>query len=327
MISIYDGLSLITTFIISWLSTYWLASHRSPLRILDKPNKRSLHDKLIPRIGGVATLLSIMVGWILIGFARGLPGFLSIALFPLVIVGLISFLDDQRGISPFVRLLAQGVAAAWLVLHIPGEWLLLVGVWFAVVWMINLYNFMDGIDGLAGGMAIIGFGALGLIAWLNGHQLYSIYAWVVMAAASGFMVLNFPPARIFMGDIGSASLGLLVSIFWLWGVQEKVFSFWTPLLIFSPFIVDATVTLLRRAYCGERVWEAHCSHYYQYLVQLGLGHRKTVLLEYTLMLISAAVAILLNDTDDILVAAGGFCVLTVLYFVFVCGAAYYERVR
>lgn len=322
-----DGLLVIATLAISWLSTRWLASHRNSLRILDQPNGRSLHDEPTPRGGGVAILLSLLVGWTWLGFVRGAPEIIVNASVPLVIVGGISLLDDWRGATPLFRLLAQGAAAAWLVLLLPGEWLILVGVWFAIVWMVNLYNFMDGIDGLAGGMAIIGFGTLGLIAWINGHQLYSIYAWVVAAAASGFLVLNFPPAKIFMGDVGSASLGLLVSIFWLWGVQDKVFSIWIPLLIFSPFIVDATVTLLRRGYYGERVWEAHCSHYYQYLVQLGWGHRKTVLLEYVLMLVGAAIAFLLNNANDSLVTAGGFCMLIVLYLACGYGVAYYARAR
>ena len=108
---------------------------------------------------------------------------------------------------------------------------------------------------------------------------------IVVAGVAGFILFNFPPAKIFMGDSGASTLGFLVAAYSLWASVEGLFPIWVALLVFSPFIVDATVTLLRRALAGERVWEAHKSHFYQRLVQLGWGHKKTVLHGYLLMVL------------------------------------------
>jgi UDP-N-acetylmuramyl pentapeptide phosphotransferase/UDP-N-acetylglucosamine-1-phosphate transferase len=126
---------------------------------------------------------------------------------------------------------------------------------------------------------------------MAGHDLFLIVNLIVAAASAGFLFFNFPPARIFMGDIGSSTLGLLAATLSLWGARDGVFPFWIVLLVFSPFIVDATVTLVRRLFRGEKVWQAHKSHYYQKLVQAGWGHRRTVLLEYGIMLGCAITAV------------------------------------
>ena len=161
----------------------------------------------------------------------------------------------------------------------------------SVVWILNLYNFMDGMDGFAGGMSMFGFSAYAVLGWWGGNEIFALLSMVVAAAAGGFLLVNFPPARIFMGDTGSSLLGFFAASFALWADRQGLFPLWVAVLIFSPFIVDATVTLIRRALKGERVWQAHKSHYYQRLVQLGWGHKKTVLWEYTLMAISGASAI------------------------------------
>ncbi len=149
--------------------------------------------------------------------------------------------------------------------------------------MTNLYNFMDGSDGLAGGMALFGFGFYAAAAWLAGDPALLAISATVSAAAAGFLWFNFPPARIFMGDVGSVPIGFMAGAVGLAGWANGAWAPWFPVLVFSPFIVDATVTLLRRALRGERVWRAHREHYYQRMVQLGLGHRNTALLWYALM--------------------------------------------
>ncbi len=159
-----------------------------------------------------------------------------------------------------------------------------------VIWMINLYNFMDGMDGFAGGMAVIGFSTLAWLGWADSG--FATFCMIVAAASAGFLVHNFPPAKIFLGDTGSTALGFLAAACSLWGAKDGLFPFWVAILVFSPFIVDATVTLLRRLLRREKVWEAHRTHYYQRLVLLGWGHRGTVLLEYALMLVCAGSAVL-----------------------------------
>ena len=205
-----------------------------------------------------------------------------------------------------MRLLAHALAAALLLgaglrlnmIELPGL-LLILPSWLAIllslvfiVWMINLYNFMDGMDGFAGGMAVIGFSSFAILGWLAGNTSFTQISLLLAGAAAGFLWFNFPPARIFLGDTGSSVLGFLVAALSLWGNRDGLFPLWAAVLIFSPFIVDATITLLRRMLKGEKIWLPHKTHYYQRLVQLGWGHRKTVLLEYALMLACSFSALL-----------------------------------
>ena len=300
-------LGAVLAFIIALLLSYHLAVHSHSLQVLDYPNSRSLHQQPIPRIGGLAILGGIFAGilsLLLLGSAKLLMQSAFLMLAGLVPLVLVSFQDDRVGVSPRGRILVHLLAAVSLLASdlIPNS-LLLPGLvltppaWVAIllsllfaVWMINLYNFMDGMDGFAGGMAMIGFSTLAYLGWVNSG--FSAFCMIVAAASAGFLVRNFPPAKIFLGDTGSTALGFLAAACSLWGAKEGLFPLWVALLIFSPFIADATVTLLRRLLRGEKVWEAHRSHYYQRLVLLGWGHRRTVLVEYALMLACAGSALL-----------------------------------
>lgn len=279
--------------------TYVLCRHTSRWRILDRPNERSLHTSPTPRTGGIAIVAAVMFAGAVALFAAG-PSNVRMAWLAVgaLSVAAISLIDDRASVSPWVRLMVHVLAAAALLrdgytltaLELPGGVLLALpmGVALAMsvlftVWMINLYNFMDGMDGFAGGMAVAGFGTLAFLGASAGFPLYAVLNAIIAAAALGFLWFNFPPARIFMGDVGSSTLGFLAAAMMLWGMQENIISFWAALLLFSPFILDATATLIRRAVRGERVWEAHKTHYYQRMVQLGWGHRKTVLIEYVLI--------------------------------------------
>jgi UDP-N-acetylmuramyl pentapeptide phosphotransferase/UDP-N-acetylglucosamine-1-phosphate transferase len=152
------------------------------------------------------------------------------------------------------------------------------------VWMTNLYNFMDGSDGLAGGMALVGFSFYGIAALLTHNMPLALLNFCIAAAAASFLYYNFHPAKVFMGDSGSIPLGFLAAAMGLWGWQQGNWAVWFPLLVFSPFIVDASITLLKRTLRGDKVTEAHREHYYQRLIQLGWGHRNVALAEYVLML-------------------------------------------
>ena len=283
-----------------------LSSLTHTLRILDHPSSRSLHIKSVPRTGGLAVLAGILIGvlvyWIAAkDFSRHAGLFLSMGLAPLAVI---SLLDDYRDIAAQWRILVHFWAAVSLLaagfapdsLNLPGltsplpSWFTILLDLLLTVWMINLYNFMDGMDGFAGGMAVIGFATL---AWLGRADTGFMGICLIVAAASaGFLAHNFPPARIFLGDIGSTTLGFLVAGCSLWGSKTGLFPLWIALLVFSPFIVDATVTLLHRLLRGDKVWEAQRGHYYQLLVLLGWGHRRTVLAEYVLMLACASSALL-----------------------------------
>ena len=265
--------------------------------MLDTPNERYLHNTPTPRSGGIAILFGIVASWSWLASHYNIPPFLYWISIAGALVALVSVVDDIMSLSPLLRLGAHGVAALILIvggLVLPWGITGIILTWFAAVWVMNLYNFMDGMDGLAGGMAAFGFGFLGLAAFMQGNDTYAFYAWSISCASLGFLALNFPPARIFMGDAGSITLGLFVAAFSLWGVQDQTFSFWFPVLVFSPFIFDATFTLLRRLVQKEKIWEAHRSHCYQQLVQIGWGHRKTLFTTYTLMILSGISALFLQ---------------------------------
>jgi UDP-N-acetylmuramyl pentapeptide phosphotransferase/UDP-N-acetylglucosamine-1-phosphate transferase len=236
----------------------------------------------------------------------------------LVVAG-ISFLDDRGEVKPIYRLGAHLAASLllalggilWTQLDLPGlHWAIPPGVDIVVTllfvgWMINLYNFMDGMDGdgmdgLAGGMAVFGFSALAVVAWPADAE-YALVNAVIAASAAGFLTRNFPPARIFLGDVGSATLGLLAASSALVGSGRGLFPLWVAWLAFSPFILDATWTLFRRLLRGERLWQAHRSHHYQRLVLAGWSHRKTLLWYCVLMAACAATAVAsveMNEADQ-----------------------------
>ncbi len=260
-------------------------------RFMDHPNERSLHETPVPKGGGLGILAGLALSMILL---PSLPNGILWATVSTLMLGGISFLDDLYQLSPIIRFLLQGILAAILltqvswptVLPVPGGpvWPTVLGFvfgWLFIVWMTNLYNFMDGMDGFAGGMTVFGFATLTLLGWLGGDEgFFALICASTAAAAAGFLWFNFPPAQLFMGDVGSASLGFLAAGLILWANGQALFPFWVGVLVFFPFIFDATITLVRRLLRGEHVWKPHRSHYYQRLVRTGWGHRKTVLWEY-----------------------------------------------
>lgn len=213
-------------------------------------------------------------------------GWLAVPLYTILVLWLRKFFGGAGGIVEGAVVLGAG-ALVYVALTgggvILSVWALLMTI-FWVIWTTNLYNFMDGMDGLAGGMTVIGYGFLSLIAWQQGLTMLAGWLLLIVAAAAGFLLHNLPPARIFMGDVGSVPLGFLTGVFAAYGVHAGHFDLWVPVLIFSPFIVDATVTLISRLLRGEKVWRPHRQHFYQRLVLAGWGHRKTVIAEYSLML-------------------------------------------
>jgi len=277
--------------------TFWFASAHSPFAIMDTPNERSLHESPTPRTGGIAMLTGLALAWGYMALSGTWPSAMNRVAVAASIVAGVSLLDDFKGLPPLPRFATHGLAAAVLVaggLTLPWSVAGNVIAWLGIVWMLNLYNFMDGMDGFAAGMSVAGFGFLGVAGWLAGAEAYAWLCWTTSAVALGFLCLNFPPARIFMGDAGSATLGLLAAAFSLWGIDERLFHWWFPFFVFAPFILDATTTLVRRLLRGERIWEAHRTHYYQRLVQAGWGHERTVLVEYALMLILGGGALLVQ---------------------------------
>jgi UDP-GlcNAc:undecaprenyl-phosphate GlcNAc-1-phosphate transferase len=286
-----NGLAVLFAFAICWSTLAGLL--RSGKRLpVDHPNTRSLHATPTPRIGGLGIMAGVLVAAACLVAAGELKTELPVLLSACALAG-VSVLDDVRDLPVAIRLLTHLMVAfaCLLALGLNG-WSLLTGT-LAVVWMTNLYNFMDGSDGLAGGMTTLGFGALALAAWLGDAVGLSLICASIAAAALAFLRFNFPPARVFMGDAGSIPLGFLAASLGILGALQHVWPWLFPLLVFSPFIVDASVTLLRRGLRGEKVWQAHRSHYYQRVVLLVASHRQLALNAYALMLADVALAFVL----------------------------------
>ncbi|RQZ26149.1 glycosyl transferase [Burkholderia sp. Bp9017] len=255
----------------------------------DIPNDRSLHTLPTPRVGGWGIVPVCVVALLALAPRLGLIAAAAAGLAAL------SLIDDRRGLPARVRFSAHLAAVVALVAVYPAAapWWLLVGVGFVMVWLTNLYNFMDGADGLAGGMALFGFGgyAVAALGGANPSPDLVVAGAAAAGAALGFLLLNFHPARLFLGDAGSIPLGFLAGALGYWGWRTDVWPIWFPALVFSPFIADASVTLSRRLLRGEKFWQAHREHYYQRMVRSGIGHRRTALCWYLIMLAGIIVAV------------------------------------
>ena len=254
--------------------------------ILDRPNARSSHDTPTPRGGGIGVIAVVLPLWIILAFVwpdaiHREPSAAGWAI-PLAALALaaISWIDDLRSLGALPRLAMQLVTALAGVMLLPGPvfqgllpaWLDAGLAAIGWIWFVNLFNFMDGIDGITGiEAASIGVGILviGLVSAAGLAPLH-LHALVVAAAAAGFLVWNWSPARIFLGDIGSVPMGYLLG--WLLLVLAATGHWAAALILPLYYLTDATLTLLRRLARGEKVWQAHREHFYQQAVQNGRGH-------------------------------------------------------
>jgi UDP-N-acetylmuramyl pentapeptide phosphotransferase/UDP-N-acetylglucosamine-1-phosphate transferase len=270
---------LLASFSISLLVVRGAIGYARRRGMLDLPGQRRSHHVPTPRGGGVGVVVAMLVclpgiTWSLYpsGPAPGLSGALCAAL---VLVALAGWWDDHRSLPALPRLAAQLLAVAgFSVILLGGElnwwWLPLLLV--AGAWSINLHNFMDGIDGLLAQQTIFVGVGLTALAVAAGQPVLALWAACLAVSALGFWCFNRPPARIFMGDVGSGSVGMLVFAFsaMLWRVDHVLL--WPALILSSAFVVDAALTLLTRMWLGRRWYAAHREHLYQWLARRGGAH-------------------------------------------------------
>jgi len=269
---------------------------------LDRPNDRSLHTTPVPRTGGLGILAGAAAGLAVILAQGGVLPLYSVCL-PAALLCAVSLADDRYNLPVWARLpvhllLAVGFAAAMLMAGGPvfsgtAAWLWVPVTVIGVAGFANLYNFMDGANGLAGGMAAIGFAGYGAALLHNDLPGSTALAWLcfsVAAAAAGFLVFNFS-GRIFMGDSGSVPLGFLAAALGIEGYAAGRWPFWFAPLVFAPFVLDGGATLVKRALRRERVWEAHREHYYQRVIRMGSSHARLAVAAYALMAVCAGGAL------------------------------------
>ena len=269
-------------FLIAYAGTRLLIGMLTRRDVLDHPNHRSSHDAPVPRGGGIAVLAGLLPVWLAAwAWLPGAPGPVPVIALIAVALAAVSWIDDLRGLGALPRFAAQALAVGVMLWAAPLPGPVFGGllppaldtVATALIWLwfINLYNFMDGIDGIAG----VETAAIGLGVFIAAKIGKLDPAWLVLGlsaagAAVGFLRWNWHPAKIFLGDVGSIPLGFLLG--WLLlGLAASGYP--APALILPAYFVgDATLTLLRRLARGERIWEAHRDHFYQLAVKSGLRH-------------------------------------------------------
>jgi len=275
----------------AWLCTGLIRRYALISNMIDVPNQRSSHTLPTPRGGGMAIvvvflfslgalfalgLLTPKQGWALFGAGAW--------------VAVVGFLDDHRHIPAGWRLLAHFIGAGWGLYWLGGfpplplfgqavdlGWIGHIFGLFYLVWLLNLYNFMDGIDGIAGIEAITACLGGVLLFLLSGNESIWLEPALLAAAVAGFLLWNFPPAKIFMGDAGSGFLGILLGLISIQAAWLNPNLFWSWLCLLGVFIVDATLTLLQRFRRGEKLHEAHRSHAYQFAARRFGSHRPVTL--------------------------------------------------
>lgn len=324
------GLWLIPLVVLaSLLLTAALRSYALNKQIIDVPNARSSHSVPTPRGGGLAIVGSFLICLPLLSWVSPIANteMLSIAGAGLAVAA-IGFMDDHGHIAARWRLLGHFVAAAWALFWLGGlpplqflghvidlHWAGAILATVYLVWMLNLYNFMDGIDGLASIEAITVCMSAGLLSVLAGATNLAVLPVILAAAVAGFLYWNFPPARIFMGDAGSGFLGITLGVLSIQAAWHSAELFWCWLILMGVFVVDATFTLCRRLVRGDKVYEAHRSHAYQFASRRYRSHLPVTLAVAALnlfWLLPVALSVLLLGVDGFLGLIVSYVPLTVL---------------
>ncbi len=266
--------------LLSFTLTYLIKNHYIKNELLDEVNERSSHTVATPHGGGIALSLTWFIGLGYLYFINEIDPMLFYALVFGVIISVVSFFDDIYGLSPKVRLLMQASVAIAGIVSLGGLGSLDFGffsiqnqiitnlvAFVAIIWFINLYNFLDGINGYAGSEVLF-LSIAGFLLFGGSHFI------VLSVAVLGFLYWNYKKAKIFMGDVGSTLLGYNVAIFTMYYTNQEPTNLWIWIILFGLFWFDATLTLIRRKLNGEKLSQAHKKHAYQRLTQSGWSHFK-----------------------------------------------------
>jgi len=291
---------------VSWLAVGRLITYLISRDIVDRPNHRTLHQGAVPRGGGLVIIVGLLMSLFLAAILGDRPqlfGGLTVAVFAWSVL---SWYDDRFDLSPRFRLLVQVAicvlsifAFGWIShVHSPGSfsvplhWLGPVLSVVGLIWMANLYNFMDGLDGLAASQTIVASLSMAFWFYMLGDNAISLILVSLASLTYGFMLWNWHPARVFMGDIGSIGLGAFFGLIFILGVTRYDVSILSFFSLFAVFIADSTSTIIMRALKRERIWQPHRQHFYQRLATAGYSHAKIAISELILMILCSLLATL-----------------------------------
>lgn len=325
-------------FLASFLLTLVSKNAARLLGLIDVPNERSSHAIPTPRGGGLAIVLASIAAMAVLGAAGVVPARVCIALCGGgAMVAAVGFIDDCRSLSARIRLLVHFVAAAWAVAWIGPADQLLIGYgahnlgWagaalsvVGIVWFLNMFNFMDGIDGIAASQAVFMCAGIALLAqFWTGAPGIGACATVIGTATLGFLLWNWPPAKIFMGDVGSGYLGFVLAVLGLAGSVHRPSAPWSWLIVAGVFAIDSTLTVIRRFLRGEKVTAPHRTHAFQLLAQK-MGHAKvtaSVILLNLAWLAPFALVSVRHPRDAFWIAVIALCPLLLCAFAVGAGRA------
>lgn len=317
---------VVVALLVSRTMAGWIARNASRMELLDVPNERSSHVKPTPRGGGlgIATTALMVSGLAWLAIPTDGRLILAVVVGGALVAG-VGILDDRRGLPNHVRFVVHVLASLVAVYAIGTPTVLqasghvafamyAVGACLCVAWSINAFNFMDGIDGMAAAHATIALSAIGIVSVLTSADTMALVSFTTAAACVGFLQLNWSPAKVFMGDVGSGFLGYLFGVLLVssWATED-VSGTLIPVVV-APFAVDATFTLLARIARRERWWRPHRSHVYQLAVRKGFSHARVAGAMSLLTLVGAALAVLAH------IAPLPFIALTYAYVVVLCAA-------
>jgi len=288
--------------LLSFTLTYLIKNYYIKHALFDEVNERSSHSVPTPHGGGIAIALVWFLGLFYLYFTNEINTSLFFALLVGIIISVVSFFDDIYDLSPKVRLVTQAFVAIGGLYFLGGLQSLDFGIFsiespvvtnlfafFMIVWFINLYNFLDGINGYAGSETLF----LSLGGFLLFHDAHFI---VLAMAVLGFLYWNWGKAKIFMGDVGSTLLGYNVAVFTIYYANQESSNFWIWIILFGLFWFDATLTLFRRFLNKEKLSQAHKKHAYQRLTQSGYTHKKVVLLSIIINILLFLIVYFISNT-------------------------------
>ncbi|WP_394186928.1 glycosyltransferase family 4 protein [Metabacillus halosaccharovorans] len=295
----------------------------------DKPNHRKVHQKIMPRIGGLAIFIGVFSGYLVTGLYNEKITAISVGAILIIILGI---LDDMYELSAKIKFIAQLCIAALVVstgltiefISIPLVVEKLQLGWFSypitILWIVaitNAINLIDGLDGLAAGISSIGIATIAILAGLAGKSLILALALIVLGSTIGFLFYNFHPAKIFMGDTGALFLGYSISILSLLGLYKSVtlFSFVIPVLILGVPIFDTAFAILRRMINKQPISAPDKAHLHHRFMALGLSHRNTVLVIYGISILFSISAVILSSATLWVAVGIVFCVLLLVHLI------------